>query len=366
MITAVGLKTHLWNNGLRSALLLAGFPILLLLVAYAVALLLVAADSPSVGEGLAEAGRRLPLLATIAGVAALAWFAIAWFWNVRLVGAMTGARMVERRDEPQLHAMLETLCIARGLPTPRLGIIESDALNAYAAGVTRDQYTVVVTRGLLDALEPAELEAVLAHELSHIRHGDVRMMMVATIFVGIVSLLADLVSRGWRGGTGSGSPPPTRSRDGISRSGSSSGNSSSSRKGNAGAAIVLVLIAVACILLARLLAVVIRFSLSRTREFMADAGAVELTRNPDAMIAALRKIEGRSAMPRVPDDLQAMMIDHPPGKGWFARLTATHPTVSDRVAALVAFAGGRDPGPAAAALAPDGDDREAAMLPGLR
>lgn len=362
IVTAVGLKTHLWNNGLRSLVLLAGFPVLLLLVAYAVALVLVAGDAPSVGAGLAEAARRLPLLAALSVAAALLWFAVAWFWNVGLVGAMTGARMVGRREEPQLHAMLETLCIARGLPTPRLGVIESDALNAYAAGVTRDQYTVVVTRGLLDALEPAEVEAVLAHELSHIRHGDVRMLMVATIFVGIISLLAELISRGWRGRTW---------RTGTGRSSSSSGGSS--RKGNAGAAILLILIAVACLLLARLLAVVIRFSLSRTREFMADAGAVELTRNPDAMIAALRKIEGRSAMPRVPEDLQVMMIDHLPEPGFFARLTATHPTVGERVAALVAFAGGRDPGPLApqtpAGSGPDAPDtagRDAAIVPAVR
>lgn len=331
------------------------------------ALLLAAGEAQSVGAGLAEAARRLPLLAALAVAAALLWFAVAWFWNVRLVGAMTGARMVGRRDEPQLHAMLETLCIARGLPTPRLGIIETDALNAYAAGVTREQYTVVVTRGLLEALEPPELEAVLAHELSHIRHGDVRLLMVATVFVGIVSLLADLLGRGWR-------RIPLGSGGRLGRSGGSGGN----RKGNAGAAILLILIAVACLLLARLLAVVIRFSLSRTREFMADAGAVELTRNPDAMISALRKIEGRSAMPRVPEDLQAMMIDHPADRGFFARLTATHPTVQERVAALVAFAGGRDPGPLAPhppadtgpddpeADDPDAAGRDAAMVPALR
>ena len=349
MIAAVGLKTHLWNNGLRSALLLAGFPVLLLLLAYAVALVLEAGEAGSVADGLAAAARRLPVLAPLAVLLALAWFAVAWVWNVRLVGAMTGARMVERRDEPRLHALLETLCISRGLPTPRLGIVETDALNAYAAGVTPTQYTIVVTRGLLDRLERAEVEAVLAHELSHIRHGDVRMLMVATVFVGILSLLGDLIGRGWRH---------------VRIGGGSGSRSGGSRKGNAGAAVVLVLIAVACIFAARALAVVIRFALSRRREFMADAGAVELTRNPDALIAALRKIEGRSAMPGVPADLHALLIDDPPRPGFLARLTATHPSVADRVAALVAFAGGRDPGPIPAGTAPDA--RDVAMVPGLR
>ncbi|WP_374447609.1 M48 family metalloprotease [Stella sp.] len=352
MMAAVGLKTHLWNNGLRSLLLLAGFPLLLLLVAYAVALLLAAGEAGSIGEGLADAARRLPLLAALSAAAALAWFAVAWFWNVRLVGAMTGARMVDRRAAPELHAALETLCISRGLPTPRLGIIETAARNAYAAGVRPGQYTIVVTRGLLDALEPAEVEAVLAHELSHIRHGDVRMLMVATVFVGILSLLADLIGRGGR----------------YVRIGGGGRRAGGERKGNAGAALVLVLVAVACIVLARVLAVAVRLALSRAREFMADAGAVELTHNPDALIAALRKIEGRSAMPGVPADLHALLIDDPPRPGVFARLTATHPSVADRIAALVAFAGGRDPGPMAAEP-PDGSGsagRDAAMVPGLR
>ncbi|BBK44853.1 protease HtpX [Allostella vacuolata] len=343
MIQSVGLKTHLWNNAARSVLLLAGFPLLLLLVLYAIAILIEAGSSPSVWAGLAAATRRLPGLIPYAILAALAWFAVAWFANTRLIGAMTGARPVTRREEPRLHDMLETLCISRGLPMPKLAIIETGALNAYAAGMVPSQHVVVVTRGLVDALEPAEVEAVLAHELSHIRHGDVRLLVVATVFVGIISIAADLIARGGR----------------HIRLGSGS-RSSGSRKGSGGAAIVLVLIAIACILAARLLAVAIRFALSRRREFMADAGAVELTRNPDAMISALRRIEGRSEVAGVPADIRAMFIDDAAEPGFLSRLSATHPTIADRVGALVAFAGGRDPGPRveappAADAAPAGD-----------
>ncbi|MCC7273708.1 MAG: M48 family metallopeptidase [Alphaproteobacteria bacterium] len=336
----VGLRTHIWNNGVKSVLLLAGFPVLLLLIVFALAVLLEAFAGAGVAEGLANAVRRLPTFVPVAVAAALAWFAIAWFANTRLIGAMTGARAVTRAEEPRLYNLLENLCISRGLPMPRLGVVETAALNAFAAGMTPTQHTVVVTRGLADTLDDGELEAVLAHELTHVRNGDVRLLVVATVFVGIISIAADLLARGW----------------GNVRIGSGRSRGGSDRKGNAGSAVVLIVIAVACIVVARLLAVVIRFALSRRREFMADAGAVELTRNPDAMIAALRKIEGRSQIAGVPEDVRAMFIDDAAGPGFFARLAATHPTIAERVGALVAFAGGRDPGtwspPAAAAPAP--------------
>lgn len=342
MIGAVGLRTHIWNNMAKSVLLLAGFPVLLLLIIYALAILQEALAGAGIVEGLGNAARRLPAYLPIALAGALAWFAIAWFLNTRLIGGLTGARTVDRREEPRLYNLLENLCISRGLPMPKLGIIETDALNAFAAGVTERQRVIVVTRGLAAALDDAEMEAVLAHELTHVRNGDVRLLVVATIFVGIISIAADLLGRGGR----------------HVRLGASSRSSGSGRKGNAGAAIVLILVAVACIFVARLLAVAIRFALSRRREFLADAGAVELTRNPDAMISALRKIEGRSAIAGVPQDLRAMFIDDAPEPGFLSRLHATHPTIGERVRALVAFAGGHDPGPA--------QDRPAAMAGGGR
>ncbi|MGE0717808.1 MAG: M48 family metallopeptidase [Alphaproteobacteria bacterium] len=326
MAAATGLRTHVWNNALKSVALLAGFPVLLLLVVFAFAVLLEGLGDAGVGEGLGNAVRSLPGFVPIAIAAALVWFAIAWFANVRMIAALTGARTVTRTDEPKLYDLLENLCISRGLAVPRLGIIETDALNAYAAGVTPAQHTIVVTRGLVNTLAPAELEAVLAHELTHVRNGDVRLLMVATVFVGIISIAADLVARSSRHVR-----VPTRS-------------SSGSRKGGGGA-IVLILIAVACFFAARLLAVVIRFALSRRRELMADAGAVELTKDPDAMIAALRKIEGRSQVAGVPEDVRSMFIDSASEPGFLSRLSATHPTIAERIAALVAYAGGRDPGP---------------------
>jgi heat shock protein HtpX len=194
--------------------------------------------------------------------------------------------------------------------------------------MSEKQYAVTVTTGLLNALDDAEVEAVLGHELTHIRNGDVRMLVIAVIIAGVISFFAEMFfrmffySRGW----------------GSSRS---SGDSDRG-KGGAGFAIV---IAIALIALAWFLSVVIRFALSRRREFLADAGSVELTKNPDAMISALRKIENRGELEGATSAVMEMCVDNP--REGIEDLFATHPPVDKRVDALVRFAGGHDPGPLA-------------------
>ena len=167
---------------------------------------------------------------------------------------------------------------------------------------------------------------MLGHELTHIRNGDVRMMVVAVIIAGVVSFFAELVFRLWF-------------YNGFSFRGSRSGD----RKG--GGAAIAILIAVALIAVAYFLSIVVRLALSRSREFLADAGSVELTKNPDAMISALRKIEGRGELPGATSAVMEMCVDNP--REGFGELFDTHPTVDSRVAALVKFAGGHDPGPIA-------------------
>jgi heat shock protein HtpX len=221
---------------------------------------------------------------------------------------------------------------------PKLKVMDSPALNAFATGMNEKQYSITVTSGLLNRLDDTETEAVLAHELTHIRNGDVRMMVIAVIIAGVISFIAELFFR-------------IMFRSGVRISGGGSGGSSSNRKGGgAGAAI---LIAIVIIAVAWGLSIVIRFALSRTREFLADAGAVELTKNPDAMIMALRKIEGRGELPGVTSSVMEMCVDNP-CEG-FADLFATHPSIESRVDALVRTAGGRDPGPLAL---PDPGDEE--------
>ncbi len=228
--------------------------------------------------------------------------------------------------------MLENLCISRGIPTPALRISEEPGLNAFATGLNQKQYSITVTRGLIDALNDQEIEAVLGHELTHIRNGDVRMLVVAVVIAGVISFFGEMVFRILIQGPWGGSR---------------SSSSSSDKKGGAGIAIIIALVLIA---LAWFLSVVIRFALSRQREYLADSGSVELTKNPDAMISALRKIEGRGDIPAANSAVMEMCIDNP--REGFSNIFDTHPSVEARCAALVKFAGGHDPGPLAAVEGP--------------
>ncbi len=218
--------------------------------------------------------------APVATLATAAWIVIAYLFNQSLIDAVTGGREVTRKEEPRLYNILENLCISRGISMPKLKVADGGALNAFASGLNERQYSITVTSGLLEHLDDKEVEAVLGHELTHIRNGDVRMLVIAVIIAGVIGFLAELLFRmvfqgGWRWGGG------RRSSDG------------NRGKGGGGLAIV---IAIALVAVAWLLSVVIRFALSRKREYLADAGSVELTKDPDAMISALRKIEGRGEL----------------------------------------------------------------------
>jgi heat shock protein HtpX len=324
-MAAVGLQTHIWANNTRSAILLAGFPVLMVAILYGLQLVLMGFgilpnSGGSLGADMAMAAGWLTTTVPMAIVASGIWFAIAWFANQAMIDAMTGARKVERRAEPELYNLLENLAISRGMKTPTLRIIETGALNAYASGLHEGGYSVTVTRGLMQVLDRDELEAVLAHELTHVINKDVRTMVIASIFAGIISVAAELVLRNlfyMRGG---------------------------GRRDENKNALPLILIGLAIAALGYGLAIVIRMTLSRTREYVADAGAVELTKNPDAMISALRKVSGQSKL-RAPDELRGMFLDNTADKAGFSGLFATHPPIEKRIAALVKFGGGRDEGP---------------------
>jgi heat shock protein HtpX len=330
-MAAFGLYTHIAANRRRSVLLLAGLFLLVYVMVFAGALLgeAISDSGQTVRAYFAAAWRDLLWAAPVATLGAALWIGIAWRFNGALIDLVTGARGVTRQEQPALYNRLENLCISRGISMPKLKILETDALNAYASGLNDRQYSITVTRGLLNALNGDEIEAVLGHELTHIRNGDVRMMIIAVLIAGVVGFFAELFFRlflngGWRGG------------------GNRSSSSGDGRKGGGGA-ILIVLIAAAMIALAWLLSQAIRFSLSRSREYLADAGAVELTKNPDAMISALRKIEGRGELAAATSSVMELCVDNP--RDSFADLFATHPTIDKRITALVQFAGGHDPGP---------------------
>src|SRR5260221_14106012 len=189
---AVGLQTYIWNNNIRSVLLLAGFPVVLLGMIFILELgMLWSGLLPPQGSASADMAYALGLMAASAPIViavALVWFAIAYLFNQVIIDAATGSRKVERKDEPELYNLLENLCISRGLRTPTLRIIETDGLNAFASGLHEGRFSITVTRGLLQNLTTPELEAVLGHELTHVINRDVRTMVVAAIFAGIITL----------------------------------------------------------------------------------------------------------------------------------------------------------------------------------
>jgi heat shock protein HtpX len=336
-MAAYGLYSHIQSNRRRSVALLVALFFLVYVLIYAGAL---TAEALSIDADLntlmQRAWRDLINATPLATLGTALWIAIAYFFHQNMIDALTGGREVTRTEQPRLYNLLENLCISRGITMPRLKVMDSDALNAFATGMSAKQYSITVTSGLVNRLDDAEVESVLGHELTHIRNGDVRMMVIAVIIAGAISFFAELFFRLWF------------------YSGFRGPRSSGDRKG--GGAGIAIVIAIALIVVAYVLSFIIRLALSRSREFLADAGSVELTKNPDAMISALRKIEGRGELPGATSAVMEMCLDNP--REGFGELFDTHPTVDSRVAVLVKFAGGHDTGPIALPPQANGEDEK--------
>ena len=198
--------------------------------------------------------------------------------------------------------MIENLCISRGLPTPRIGIIETPGMNAFALGWRPKDSWIVFTRGLLNALEKSEIEAVAGHELTHIINKDSLLMLVMVLYIGAISLLGET----------------------LLRSGGRGGNSKNKN--------VLPLIGLVLLMLGYLFYPLVKLAISRKREYLADAGSVELTKDNQAMISALRKISARPEVKLDNKEMAAMFIVNPFKK--MSSLFQTHPSIEDRIKAL--------------------------------
>jgi heat shock protein HtpX len=261
MYRAYGLYSHIQKNRMKSIFLLASFVVLIHAVLFSL-VLLVEVSYGGTAQQIFDAAIENMRYAWPAGVVAAAvWFAIAFLFHQRMIDYATRAKGIERRQEPELYNALENLCISRGISMPRLKVIESDALNAFAAGIRKGNYSVAVTRGLINGLSESELECVLAHELTHIRNKDTQMMVIAVIFAGIIAFIGDIVFRRLDFPFGY-SPQPGRSQR------------RSERRSEGGAGVVvIILIALAVIAISWGVSVLIRFAISRAREILADAAA---------------------------------------------------------------------------------------------
>src|SRR5271168_668364 len=250
-MAAYGLYSHIRSNRRRSIALLIGLFFLVYVLVYAGALV---AEALSVNADLNTLMQRawsdLISAAPLATLGTALWIVIAYFFHQSMIDAVTGAREVTRAEEPRLYNLLENLCIARGITMPKLKIMESDALNAFSTGMNQSQYSITVTTGLLNYLNDAEVESVLGHELTHIRNGDVQMMVIAVVIAGVVSFFTELVFRLFF----------------YNPFGFRSSRSDDRRGGGAGVAI---LIAVALLVVAYVLSFIIRLALSRSREYLA-------------------------------------------------------------------------------------------------
>ncbi|SEF42865.1 M48 family metallopeptidase [Parabacteroides chinchillae] len=321
----VGIHTQQRQNNFRSMLLLFLFPCLVigLLYAFCYLLLLLAYNDDGLTQTqmLSYSTAMFIHFAPYVLGGVLLWFIIAYFANTSIINSATGSRPLERKDNKRVYNLVENLCMAQGMKMPKVNIIDDDSLNAFASGINENTYTVTLSRGIIDKLNDEELEAVIAHELSHIRNRDVRLLIVSIVFVGIFAMLAQIAMRS----VYYSSFTSSRDREG---------------KGNGTIVIVLVMLVAA---VGYFFSMLMRFAISRKREYMADAGAAEMTKNPRALASALRKISADPDIEAVHrEDVAQLFIEHP-GKqaesalSGLSGLFATHPPIGKRIQILEQF-----------------------------
>ena len=303
----LGIQQQITRNNTKSVLFLLAFPLLILVGVYVV--LYVLSD-----QDIEQTNMQFLSVVPIVLVGVGIWFVISYFFHTQMIQMATHSEPLERRDNKRVYNLTENLCMSVGMTMPKLYIIESDALNAFASGINEKTFAVTLTRGIINTLSDEELEGVIAHELTHIRNRDVRLLIVTIVFVGIFATIADLALRMLLNGGGNMFSSRNRKND----------------KGG-GAMLLLIILLVAGAIY--FLSILFKLALSRSREYMADAGAVELTHNSMALASALRKISGHSTLKEVGnDEVKELFIDYK-AEGFFS-LFATHPPIEKRIQVL--------------------------------
>ena len=301
----LGIRQQIARNNTKSILFLLAFPLLILVGAYVVLYIL---SDQDIERTNAQFLSIIPMV--LIGVAI--WFFISYFFHTQMIQSATHSRPLERRENMRVYNLTENLCMSVGMTMPKLYIIESDALNAFASGINEKTFAVTLTRGIINTLNDEELEGVIAHELTHIRNRDVRLLIVTIVFVGIFATIADFALRMLLNGSMS---------------------SSRNRKNDKGGGVLVLLIILLVAGAIYFLSILFKLALSRSREYMADAGAVELTRNSLALASALKKISGHSTIQEVQnDEVKELFIDYK-AQGFFS-LFATHPPIEKRIQVL--------------------------------
>lgn len=306
----VGLDKQIRKNNFNSFLLLIAFPALLLGMFYL--LFYFTANEHGEDPNLLFL-KVIPFVLAGVGI----WFLIAWAGNAAIIRMATKSKPLERKENKRVYNLVENLCIAQGMRMPKIFIIDDDSLNAFASGIDNRTYAVSFSKGMLEKLDDDELEGVIAHELTHIKNRDTRVLIISIIFVGIFAFLAEMAFRSLR----------------------FSGKSKKDDKGSGG--IILIIIVITAI--AYFISILLRFGISRKREYVADAGGAEMTKKPYALASALRKISGDPFIEAVENrDVAQLFIDNPKvsarKSGSWDNMFATHPPIEKRIKLLEQFA----------------------------
>ena len=329
----VGIHTQQVRNNMKSLLLLILFPCIILAIVYAFLAFMNMQETYDVYGGssltfnsMATNEAFLMALPWVVGIVGI-WFMISYFSNASMVRSATGAKPLERRENPRIYNIVENLTMTCGMPMPKINVIDDPQLNAFASGIDEKSYTVTVTTGICNRLNDAELAGVIGHELTHIRNRDTRLLIVSIIFVGIMSTALSLAVRMlWNTFIYGG------------------GNRRTSRDGkNGGTVIAVILVAIVLAAIGYFFTLLTRFAISRKREYMADAGGAELCGDPLALASALRKISNDPGLGQVDrEDVAQLFIVRPHAfksefTNMMSRLFSTHPSIESRIAYLEQF-----------------------------
>ena len=267
-------------------------------------------------SGLQTASEWMLYIGPLCWLGAMIWILIAYYSGDKMLLRSAGAIQIHKEDQPEIYRLVENLCITRGLPVPKIYIMDDSSLNAFATGRDPQHASIAFTKGIVQKLDRAELEGVAAHELAHVENRDIRLMLITVAGISFFTLLAEICFR------------------------AEASSSRRSNKNNGNAALLFLVMGFICMIYGYVIAPLIRLALSRRREYQADATAALTTRNPGALASALRKISGNSRVEALEnrESMAAMCIESPLKKaGLFSSLSgllATHPPVEKRIAAL--------------------------------
>lgn len=319
---------HIEENKRRTVLLVLLFPLVFALLVAATAgifffLLSDPGTSPTYANGLTEAQMNVVQLVLwltpVCWVVAVLWIVISYFAGDKMMMSGVGAVEISRQDQPEIFRLVENLCITRGLPLPRIYILDDESLNAFATGRDPEHASVALTKGIVKRLERTELEGVIAHELAHVENRDIRLMLLTVAGISFFTFAGEM----------------------LLRMGLSSGRGNRKNEGGG----IFIILGLVCLVYGYFLAPLIRLAVSRQREYQADATAALTTRNPRALASALRKISSDSRVEALDkrESMAAMCIANPLEKmGLFSSLSgllATHPPIQKRIEALLEMDG---------------------------